>query len=198
MYVLLIYLGAWTDAPVTPPFLLKHDCPFGRTPVDVRISWLIIPLRQPPPGTTRSLDFFRLLNCLVYPPYQTIIFQEMVGLKLRCTFNIGHQFSLYTTTAKHSPIRLLKFAQWLLLVRLTKVNLQSPVGVKYICREASLQVIWGSYWLIKLLGKLRHQTQIHWWTSYLQLTLVSYPVKHTSHLTPIPACLGVVRKKGYF
>ena len=32
-----VCLDAWIDAPVIPPFILKHDCPFGRTPVGVRV-----------------------------------------------------------------------------------------------------------------------------------------------------------------
>ena len=38
MYVLLLCLGALMYAPVTSPFILKHDCPFSRTPVGVRIT----------------------------------------------------------------------------------------------------------------------------------------------------------------
>ena len=78
------------------PFLIKHDYQFGRTPIGVRITWINTPLRQPPPETTRALNFFRLLRWLGLPPDQNCILQELVGLQLMCTFNIGHPISSYT------------------------------------------------------------------------------------------------------
>ena len=41
-------------------------------------TWRIIPLRHPPPGTTRALKIFRRLNCLGYTLYQNSILQELV------------------------------------------------------------------------------------------------------------------------
>ena len=62
------------------PFLLKHDCPFGRTPKGVRIPWIIIPSWHPPPGTTTALNYFIQLNCMGYPPDQNIFLQSLGGL----------------------------------------------------------------------------------------------------------------------
>ena len=79
-YILFLCLGTWIDAPVTSPFFLKNDCQFGRNPVGFRTPWRIIPLLQPPRGTTRALRIFRRLNCLGHPPYRNSILQELGGL----------------------------------------------------------------------------------------------------------------------
>ena len=55
-YVLLICVGEYKYASIVPPFLMKHDCQFCRTPVGARMTWRVIPLWKPPPGTTRDLN----------------------------------------------------------------------------------------------------------------------------------------------
>ena len=79
-YTIFPCLGVWADTTITSPFILRHDWtitgkPEGRCP-----PWRIIPLQHPPPGTTRALKIFKLLNWLGYPPYQNSILQEQGGL----------------------------------------------------------------------------------------------------------------------
>ena len=109
MYILFLCMGAWIDTPVIATFLLKHDCPFGRTPVGVRIPWRIIPLQLPLPGTTRALNFFRKLNCLGHTSDQT------VSSKNREAYNLGVHSILVTGfhltqyfKMKHRPLRIIK------------------------------------------------------------------------------------------
>ena len=76
-YGLFLYMGSFTESPVTCSFILKYDYPFGRTPIDIIICWIITPLQLPLLGITRDLKNFKLLDCLVCFPDQNSILQEL-------------------------------------------------------------------------------------------------------------------------
>ena len=37
-FILFLFLSAFTYAPVTSPFIIKHKFPFGRTSLDISIN----------------------------------------------------------------------------------------------------------------------------------------------------------------
>ena len=127
-YEIFLCIGAWTDTPVTSPFLLKHDLHISGKPEGRCLSSIIIPLRQTPPGYVRALNSFRRLNFLGRSPYQKSILQELGGLKLRCTFISHHPVSYYTQLTKNRPCRLLEFSQCLSFDRLANMKLPSSFG----------------------------------------------------------------------
>ena len=129
LYIHMYYSSVWVHGNTLPLHTLLFSGMNVLPQENLRFSclpWRIIPLRQTLPGTTMAMKCFRRLICLGYHPYQKNILQELGGLELRVTFNIGQQVALYTTTAKHGPKILLKFTRWILLVRLAKINYRRP------------------------------------------------------------------------
>ena len=58
------------------------------------------PLTEDPAGDYQGPELFKQLNCMGLPPDQNRILQELGGLYLGCTFNIGHPVSDYTRFLK--------------------------------------------------------------------------------------------------
>ena len=129
LYLVPIINNLFLQNPYTP-FILKHDCPFGRTPVGVIIPRSIIPLRQPLPGTTRGLKFSDDWTAWDIPQIKTVSSKNWEAYNLGVRSSYVTRFHLkQALKTEHGTRRLLKYTWWFLLVRLAKVKLLTSFGV---------------------------------------------------------------------
>ena len=86
-------------------FYSKNDYPFGRNPVGIRITCRIYPLRHPPLGTTRCLNFLRQRTAWGTPQAETVSSKNWEAYNLGVRSKLFTQFHLTQYFLKINTVR---------------------------------------------------------------------------------------------
>ena len=128
LYKLLLWMGAWKDAPATYPFIIKHDWPDTVKTCTLADSLKELPLYSSPLwGPPRTHDYLENWTEWVVPKtkkYPSITGRLITQVHVK---NWSRGFIVHTTTT-HRPIRLLEFTWWLLFVIITTIKLPLYFG----------------------------------------------------------------------
>ena len=131
LYIRTIPLSVWTDMVSRyTPFITKHNCKFGRTPLGVIITPGIIPLGYPA-GYHQGPEPFQA-NELSGAPTRQRQYPPRTGRIITYVYikYFSHRFILHNILkTEHGLFRILKYIWWLPLARPTKVKLPASFGV---------------------------------------------------------------------